>query len=172
MANRRFVQRSRRPVFWVGANFLNLVGSGTNVVSSIQSEAELENVPNSTLIRIRGECLVIVDTASATPSRAQATLGIKFATTAAFTGGTVEGPNSSIGSDWIWWSTVSLQLESGTVGSPGGDGTSIVKRVEIDSKAMRKTPLNAQLIFASENSTVTALMSFDVLGTVRLLFKR
>ena len=69
MANRRSVPRAaRRPTFWEGGNFFNDNPSGTTVVSTLVSEANLENVPHSTLVRIRGEALVFVDTASAVGS--------------------------------------------------------------------------------------------------------
>jgi len=172
MANRRFAPRAaRRSTFWEGGNVSqSVVATGTNVVSTLIPEANLENVPNSTLIRIRGSVLVAATTGS-TGALALATLGIKLSTAAAVAGATVEGPNAEIGSDWIWWTTVGLSQQN-TVSAPIPDGGLLYQRVDIDSKAMRKVGLNQVLVFASQNVVLSGTMTFEVIGGVRVLFKR
>ena len=99
-------------------------------------------------------------------------MGIKLSTAAAVAGGTVEGPNTEIGSDWIWWTTMGFELESGTVGTPGVDGQLMMKRIEIDSKAMRKVGLNQVLVMVTQGTIVTGTHVHHSTGAVRVLFKR
>ena len=173
MANRRFAPRAaRRSTFWEGGNIgLNVVGTGTNVVSTVIPESSLENVPNSTLVRIRGSVMVAV-TVGTVGAAFTATLGIKLATAAAVAGATVEGPNTEIGSDWIWWSTVGLSVQN-TIGLEQPHGSVIMSRyIDIDSKAMRKVGLNQVLVFAAQNTVIAGTGTFEVFGGVRVLFKR
>ena len=173
MANRRFVpQRVRRPTFWEGENISQSVTTGASVISTVVSEAELENVPTPTIVRMRGDLLVQVTASAATPGRCNAVLGIKLTTAAALAGGAVETPSTDIGSEWIWWTTVPLILAGGSVAAPNSDGRSIVHRVNVDSKAMRKVTLNQVLVLVAQNVVVTSTQTFDVQGTVRVLLKR
>jgi len=172
LANRRFAPRAaRRSTFWEGGNIgLASVATGTNVVATLIPEASLENVPNSTLIRIRGSVLVAATTGSV-GALAVATLGIKLSTAAAVAGATVEGPNVDIGSDWIWWTAVGLSQQN-TIAVPTPDGLTLMHRVDIDSKAMRKVGLNQVLVFVAQNTVVAATLTYEVVGAARVLFKR
>ncbi len=172
MANRRFVQRAvRRPTFWEGNSVTHINTSGTTVFSTLVSEASLENTPNSTLIRLRGEVLVVLNTIGSVPAKGVFTMGIKFTTGAALAGASVEAPLTDIGSDWIWWNTMGLELESGTLEN-AQQGIAVVKRVEIDSKAMRKVGLNRVLVFVTQHTAILSTMTVDLNGAVRALFKR
>ena len=173
MARRRFVpQRIRRPMHWDGADVNLTVTTGASVVGTLVSEANLENVPNATLVRIRGELLVMLTSSVATPGACHAYMGIKLTTSTALAAPSVELPFTNIGSDWIWWTTVPLNLTGGSVASPNSDGRSIVHRVMVDSKAMRKTSLNQVLVLVVQNVVVTSTQTFDVNGGLRMLFKR
>jgi len=174
MANRRFVQRAaRRSTFWEGGNiFFTGVATGSNVSQTLIPESSLENVPNSTLVRIRGSILVAATTGS-TGALCIATLGIKLSTAAAVAGATVENPNADIGSDWIWWTTVGLsQQNTIATATPGPGPDTLVHRIDIDSKAMRKVPLNKVLVFVGSNVAVAGTMTYEVVGAARVLFKR
>ena len=172
MANRRLAPRAvRRPTFWEGGNVSLATPSGTNVVGTLVAEANLENIPHSTLVRIRGEVLMHVDTISGV-GRGIVTMGIKLSTAAAVAGATVEGPNTEIGSDWIWWQTMGIAAVGGTVAAPALDGNTIFKRIEIDSKAMRKVGLNQVLVFAVQHTALVGTQSVVTNGAVRVLFKR
>ena len=173
MANRRFIpQRTRRPTFWEGGSITHTNTTGTTVASELVSEANLENVPSSTLVRIRGWVRILMTASSGTPGHCLASLGIKLSTAAAVAGATVENPFADIGSDWIWWKTIALRLTSGSVTTPTPGPQQMMVDVEIDSKAMRKVGLNQVLVFVSENVVVASTQSFVVLGAARVLFKR
>jgi len=172
VANRRFVQRAvRRPTFWEAGNIDHVNTSGTTVASTLVSEANLENTPNSTLIRLRGSVLVLVNTIGAVPAKGIVTMGIKLSTASAVAGATVESPNTDSGSDWIWWNIMGMELESGTL-EDAQRGITVVKRVDIDSKAMRKVGLNKVLVFVTQHTAVTSTMTIDTVGGCRVLFKR
>jgi len=136
------------------------------------SEAILENVPEPTVVRMRGDLLIQVTASAATPGRCNAFLGIKLTTAAALAGTAVELPFTDIGSEWIWWTVVPLFLAGGSVAAPNSDGRSIVHRVPVDSKAMRKVTNNSVLVLVSQNAVVTSTQTFDVVGAVRVLLKR
>jgi len=173
VANRRFVpQRSRRPTFWEGASVNSTVTTGASVINTVLSEAQLENVPAPTIVRIRGSILVQVTASAATPGRSSCVLGIKLTTGAALAGAAVEQPLLDIGSDWIWWTAVPLFLAGGSVAAPNSDGRSIVHRVEVDSKAMRKTGINSVLVLVAQNEVITSTQTFDVQAVLRVLLKR
>ncbi len=141
-------------------------------MSTVVSEAQLENAPNPTLVRIRGSILVSLTASAASPGRVLAVLGIKVIQAAAAAAAAPALPFTDIGSDWIWWTTVPLFLASGTVGSPGGDGLTTNHRVEVDSKAMRKIKGNEVIAFVSQNVVLTSTQTFDVQGALRVLLKR
>ena len=173
MARRRFVpQKVRRPTFWEGTDFNQNVTTGAAIIQSLVSEAVLENSPNPTLIRMRGEGLVTLTASAATPGRCVAFLGIKLTTAAALAGAAVELPSTDIGSEWIWWTAIPLFLSGGSVAAPNSDGRTIVRRFMIDSKAMRKVTQNQVLVMVAQNVVVTSTQTFDVLGGLRILFKR
>ena len=99
-------------------------------------------------------------------------MGIKLTTGAALAGAAVEQPLLDIGSEWIWWTAVPLFLAGGSVAAPNSDGRSIVHRVEVDSKAMRKTGINSVLVLVAQNEVITSTQTFDVQAVLRVLLKR
>ena len=173
MANRRFVpQRVCRPTFWEGSVVNQTVTTGAAVFSTAVTEAELENVPNPTLVRCRGSLLVQLSSSAATPGASIVVLGIKVVTRAAFAAGGVPLPFTDVGSDWIWWQAIPMNILAGNTPAPTPEDTTTVHRVEVDSKAMRKISPNEVLVFVSENVVVTSTQTFDVDGAIRYLFKR
>ena len=107
MARARVFNRSapRRRMTWEGAEINATATSGGAVVNTLVSEANLENVPNPTIVRIRGHVLVRQTAQGAAGTRGEAFMGIKLATGLAISAGiaSIEKPFSDIGSDWIWW---------------------------------------------------------------------
>ncbi len=147
--------------------------TGASVVQELVSEAILENVPEPTLVRIRGSILVTLISSAAVPSSTFMVMGIKLASAAAVTGASVEQPLAQIGSDWIWWTVVPLVLlTGGSVASPNGDGLNSNVRVPVDSKAMRKVKNNELLVLVMQNSVSESTTTVGVDGGVRCLFKR
>jgi len=174
VANRRFApQRSRRPTFWEGNAVNQTVTTGASLITTLVSEALLEQTQVPTIVRMRGDVLVQITASAAVPGRCIAFMGIKLTTAAALAGAAVELPSTDIGSEWIWWTAVPLNLASGgSAAAPSTDGTTVVHRVSVDSKAMRKVNQNSVLVFVSQNLVVTSTQTFDVLGAVRVLIKR
>ena len=174
MANRRFAPvRRKRPTFWQAAAFNMSATTGASVVSTIVTEAALENTPSSTLIRIRGQLLCTVISSAAVPSSTHVAIGIKLVSAAALAGVAVPSPFADEGSDWIWWNIVPLVLlTGGSVASPNGDGLNSNARIEIDSKAMRKVTQNEVLVIVAENVVSESTTTVGIDGGVRVLFKR
>ncbi len=159
-------------MFWEGVGINQSVTTGASATSTVITEAQLETVPNATLVRIRGEALVQVSAAAATPSACLAFMGIKLVSVAALAGASVSLPFTDVGSDWVWWYCVPMNLLGGSVAAPNGDGRVITRRVVIDSKAMRKVKLNEVLVWVSQNVVVTSTQTFEVDAGMRVLFKR
>ncbi len=160
-------------MFWEAGTVNQTITTGAAQSTSIVSEALLEAVPNATLVRVRGEVLCQVSAIGATPSASLCFMGLKLVTASAFAAGGVAQPGTDQGSDWLWWYVVPFNLTAGTANAPDPEGDGItVRRVVVDSKAMRKTKLNELLVFVSENVVVTSTQTHEVDGAVRVLFKR
>ena len=174
MATRRFApRRVRRPTFWEGGRFNLSIPTASAVGTTLVPESTLENVPEPTLVRIRGSILCTMLSAAAVPNAVFLTLGIKLATATAVAASSFELPGTDIGSDWIWWQKVPLVLiTGGSVASPNGDGLTSNVRVDVDSKAMRKVKQNEVLILVAENQVSESTGTVGVDGGVRVLFKR
>ena len=173
MARRRFVpQRVRRPTFWVGGFINQTITTGVVGTTPVVTEAALENVPDPTLVRCRGDLLVQMVSSVATPGRVHVAMGLIVVRATALAVPAVPGPVSRVDSDWLWWTLVSLNVSGGSVAAPNSDGSTVVHRVTIDSKAMRKIKPNEAVVFVTENFAVTSTQTVDVLGGVRILLKR
>ena len=146
--------------------------TGTTVFTMIVSEAIMELIPDPTVVRVRGQLVCSVVASAATPGRCFQVFGIKVATAAAIAAGAIELPFTAIGSDWLWWKAIPLNVWGGTSAAPSGDGTMANVRVDIDSKAMRKVGGNAALVFASQNVAVTSTQTTDTIGALRVLLKK
>ena len=113
MANRRgfgrpLVRGPKRRTAWNGAfvDLANVDSSGT--FQQVITEASLENIPNSTIVRCRGEIMVTVNNAaSAALSRGSVTMGLMLVDSKALAIGitALQLPGTDIGSDWLWWAT-------------------------------------------------------------------
>ena len=171
MANRRGFQRAaqRRPTFWEGAIFQALpsVAGAVATVNTLVTEANLENVPNSTVVRVRGNYGWSV--AGANGSGA-CTLGIMLVNAPALAVGigSLPTPLTDIGSDWLWWDSFGWD-NVGTV----GDGPVLAGQRMIDTKAMRKTALNQVLVLITEIQGLGATAGIaTIAGSLRVLVKR
>ena len=173
MARRRVFQRAaaRRRTSWEGAQLNFTLTTGVQSQAAIVSEAILENVPNPTIVRIRGEVLVAVSASGAAGAVSEAVMGIKITTSSAFAAGgaSVESPSTEIGGDWIWWHTAPLRNDAAF--TAGNDEGLLWARVPIDSKAMRKVKVNEVLIFVVHNVAIASTHSQVISGGVRILLK-
>jgi len=173
MANARArMTRQRRPTFWVGASESALVtqAAGVTRVTTLVSEAVLEESPNPTLVRIRGEFIAHAGGAAGVGTSVRWGAGIYLATARAVAAGitAILRPVTDADSgEWIWWATGTV-TES-IVGST--DSVQQTQRVLIDNKAMRKVGQNQVLIGVVEAISGAGQNLDSSIGT-RILFKR
>ena len=174
MANRtgrQAVRSVRRPTFWEGVNIdVSVVSASANVIT-IVTEAVLEGVPNPTIVRVRGD-LLLVPTALTANARLQLTMGIMVADVRAVAVPATPLPLDDIGSDWLWWSNRAF-IADAAGGPPIHDGgDSVISRIEFDGKAMRKVQPNQVLILVVQNSVVNGTGTIRATGVLRMLFKK
>ncbi len=173
MAVRRGFRRAavRRPTFWEGAIAQMSLASGGASVATIVSEANLEAVPNGTIVRVRGSVLVQATAAGAVDAESIVNWGIMLVNAPAFAAGiaSLPTPRTDIGSDWLAWGSTGIHAHSTAV---AGNELSAMERIEVDSKAMRKVGLNQVLVFTAEDSVITSTIVSSLVISLRVLFKR
>ncbi len=171
MARRRVFQRAavRRRTTWEGTGISVSVTSGTSVVTTLLSEAALENIPNPTIVRIRGSLLLRVTAQGASASTAHMFMGIKLTTATALAIPAVELPDADIGSDWIWWGERGFSTLDTGIGQSNSGQT--YERLIIDSKAMRKVQPNQVLVLVTQNVVTLSTQTILAEGAFRILLK-
>jgi len=174
MARRRqVVGRPRRQrVEWSGAKMDNfavvLADTATSLGSSIQLLAAIDSMTAPTLVRMRGEILVVGATGTIGFSSLIG-VGIGVASRRATTAGTTSLPRAIEEMDfsWLWHSLVMIRFSSGST----SEGTNVA-RVVIDSRAMRKISSNEEEVFYSiENDAGGGDVSVEVAIQTRVLLK-
>ena len=158
-------------MFWEGSNGTFAIATGGSAIQTIVTEAALENTPNPTLIRVRGEVIVMVTAIGAANAKAICSLGLIIQSNAAIAAGAgaMPQPNADVGSDFLWHRMVPLHVDN-AIDTEGKLGTQ-ASRFEIDNKAMRKFGLNQGLVLNVQNTVLVSTMSFEVTFAMRLLFK-
>ncbi len=173
MASRRVFQRAASPrrMSWEGAIFALTPATGNQTFSTIVSEALLENTPNPTIVRVRGQLLVRITGVGAAIAAAHLTFGIKLVTGQALGIGitAIEHPGTDIGSDWLWWDTRTVRSKDGITDADMSTAQTV--RVSIDSKAMRKVPPNKALVLIVQNTVIVSTITATIEGQVRVLLK-
>ena len=173
MAQRRtFPRAARRRTSWEGSNIGLSLTTGVQAQQSLVAESVLETFPNPTVVRIRGELVIGVTAIGAAGSNTDLTLGIKLTTASAFAAGgaSVESPNTEIGSDWIWW-YASPTRSGNAVSSESDSNVGMLRRLVVDSKAMRKVSPNQVLILVAHNVVGGSTQTIAINGTIRVLLK-
>jgi len=171
VANRRFpVATRKRRMSWEGGNvdIPDLVVATAKAVT-VLTEAQLENFPTPTLVRSRGRINAYTDGSSTPASFGVVGLGLIVVTASAAAVGVTAFPTplTDLGSDWLWWDSVS-------VGSSTTDvigETITVDRLSVDSKAMRKIGNNMVVLLVAELLTCEGVMVVNLCGSLRLLLK-
>ena len=168
---RTLVRAPKRGMFWEGADVADQVASAAVVFSTVVTEANLESVPNPTLIRVRGSVLVTVSAIGAAGAVGLLSLGlIKQSSRAIAAGvGSMPVPFGQIESDWLWHTMVPLVVR---VAITETDDPAQVHRLEIDNKAMRKFEPNEALVLIGQNTVVSGTMTIDYCAAMRFLFKK
>ena len=168
--SRTLVRAPRRPMFWEGASVFDQVATGAVSSFVIVSEAILENIPLPTVIRTRGEFVVRASAIGASGAQAIFSMGliIQSARSIAAGVGGMPVPFGGIGSDWFVHRMIPMQVEM----VANEDSNQHNVRFEIDSKAMRKVDNNQGIVIVFQNTAVASTVTFEVVGALRLLFKR
>ncbi len=176
MAGRTIVRRGqapRRAMFWAGSSQSASNATNTSSVGTLVSESTLENVPNPTIIRIRGRLTCFITAIGADDAITTMTYGIMVVSAAALAGASVPAPApaNDVDSPWMWWDTVVLQKAL----QAGAEDTAIGAHyyMDVDSKSMRKIKQNEVLIFVSQNAAISGgAATVHTAGNFRILIKR
>jgi len=140
---------------------------GTSQVLQIITEATMESFPTPTIVRSRGRLTATADISSTPGGVAVVAVGLIATTQAAIAASGVQSPLTDIGSDWLWYDSL-------TVGASAADviGEEVtIDRISVDSKAMRKVGLNQALVLVAEMSTCEGTMVINLCGLIRVLLK-
>ena len=163
---RAYVGRRRQRVEWSGGFASEMVGVGANSLSAITSSVGLQNALDSmtspTLVRVRGEILVmhsgggsvnddvLVGVGKAVVSRRAALIGITA----------MPRPITDLNFSWLWhgWAMLRQVLSTENMGAVVG-----AVRFTVDSRAMRK-------ILSDEEELVTCLETRNAAGSAGVLW--
>ncbi len=181
--SRRFTRSGRRTVtrratFWETVSstvFVTLTdGATVSQVLAIVTENELDNVPNPTLVRVRGQIFsrlggvsnaqadcILVSHAIMVVDAKQFAIGVTA----------LPLPLSSNSEDFLWFGTQFLaQNNSGTILNTNSN----FDRLDVDSKAMRKITLNQVLVLVTEMELIQGSGGEDMqyAFNFRMLFKK
>ena len=179
MANRTMRGRRsgpRRATFWESASSLALTtltdGGTISDVRVIVSEAELDNVPAPTLVRVRGVIgvrggsnhvadndAVLIAFAIMVVDAKQLAVGVTA----------MPLPLTSNSEDFLWYGSTLI------MNSPAGiTDVLVASQIEVDSKAMRKVSINQALVLVTEMNQLQGVAGRDVQFGInlRMLFKR
>ncbi len=168
---------TRRATFWETVSTTNLqtlTDAGTiSAVNTLVTEAELDSVPNPTVVRIRGQifqdaglafngsgdCILIAHAIMVVDAK-QLAIGT----------GAMPLPLSSNSEDFLWADSTFIANTSVTA----FDSSTRQSMITIDSKAMRKITLNQVLVMVTEIDLQAGSGGEDVrFGfQMRLLFKK
>jgi len=171
MARRRVFQRAapRRRMTWEGSQVDMTMTSGASTVLAIVTEATLENIPNPTIVRVRGNLLLRVTAQGAAGTRGILFLGIKLTTATALAATAVEVPGTDIGSDWLWWEARGFSTLDTGIGQSNNQQTYV--HLPIDSKAMRKVEINQVLVLVVQHTALVSTQTLQATGGLRILLK-
>ncbi len=151
MAARR--RDGRMSKSWLGMAVVTANRVITATQSAVSSGIALpEGAEDSTILRVRGEILVVGVPNAATDVDTIG-LGLIVVQTNAFTvGGTsLPGPIDQAGADWMWHRYVHLDAVTLTAGDP--QAITVNERIIVDSKAMRRFPQGTTVAFVGEATT-------------------
>jgi len=170
-ASNRSVQR--RPTFWAGADSSDYValGPSASTLADVILEGTLENVPNPTIVRMRGWLHIASSDVGAANDDVRWGAGICLVNSKQRTVGVTAMQLPLTNADWdgwMWWSTGIVREITGSLFA---DGMSFERR-EIDSKAMRKVSANESLIAVFETRNAAGTNGILISCGLRVLIKR
>ena len=168
----------RRTTFWESASSTAMVamdiGGTTQVVQAIVTEASLDNVPNPTLVRVRGE--IFSQLGAAANAQGDAILvahAIQVVDAKQFAIGptALPMPITNNSEDFLWYgSSILAQNDQTTV----LNNQSNFDRIHVDSKSMRKISINQVLVMCTEIALLSGGTGEDINFALilRMLFKK
>ena len=174
MANRRSSFRRSAPkrvTTWEGVA-IDMIGIDAAGISAVMiTEAVLENMPNPTIVRIRGELMVTNNAGvSTSASSGFCTVGAMLVDSRALAAGigSMELPSTNVGSDWMYWDVFNFGEQ---VANEVDNNDLSVNRKVVDSKAMRKVKPNQALVLIAQVQTCVGTIEAHLCGSLRILLK-
>ena len=171
---RQFPTRSRRLTAWgVGPESPGQTVNSTTPILWTSGSVLSSGGEQVTIVRIRGDLTLVLDTVSAALSGFAGAVGIGIVTTAAFTAGVGSIPTPITEEDWdgwMWHTYFTLRSVTATV-ADGANAVTNVLRVPIDTKAMRKQTSDMTLFGAIEASNEFGTASMSIVANSRVLDK-
>ena len=136
----------RMAMAWQGA--FNTAGISLSTTQSSMLQTS-ESTLKQTLLRTRGNILVQA-TPNASTDLAVAAFGLIVVNESAATvgGASLPGPINDVDADWLWHQFVPLDAITLTAADP--NARSVVHRLEIDAKAMRKVGPDKVVVLMAE----------------------
>ncbi len=173
--NRRALVRApQRGTFWFGGTlaFVQLAPS-SSALFSIMTEADLENIPQPTIVRTRGELIVTDDnSASVAESKWEVGFGMALVERNAVAAGVASVPTPLTDVNWDGWFVHQVFL-GGQVSAGSETNDLSFDRRTIDSKAMRKAGQDQVLVGIVEHgAAISGTPDIEFWGHVRILLKK
>jgi len=170
----------RRKTSWIIGPRTGANGSLQSIISSVKTVATIgvTTVDGETLIRTRGQLLLFLRSATASNNGFTGAFGIGMVTDQAFTAGIASMPGPLNDDEWDGWlyhnyfavfasSVIAAEVSNA---DDFANTQSAVLRMEIDSKAMRKTK-SKQVMFAALEVEETGVADMSWFFNSRQLFK-
>ena len=164
---------SRRQTAWElgpGGDSVTAISTTSSTILGAGSAAVIDGL---TIVRIRGNLSILCDSVSAIQDGYHGAVGIGVVTSDAFAVGVTAVPNPLADANWDGWMYhrfFDVHAISATIGE-GVNAQALVAQIEVDTKAMRKLPLN-ETVFMSmevvEDGTSTLAVRFDSRLLVKL----
>jgi len=170
---RRGQVRSRRQSSWnVGPGGVS-AQAVSSVTSLILGGAIEPTSGGLTLVRTRGILELVLNTTSAIGSGFHGASGIAIVSSDAFAAGagSIPNPISDVSWDgWLWHQFFDIHSVTATI-ADGANAASVYRRIEVDSKAMRKFGLNDAMVWMLETAAEVGTAAMNVHADSRILIK-
>jgi len=159
-ASRRKTSWALGPKSGIGGGVGSNLTASSVVLGAVGAAAALDGI---TVIRIRGELMLRLNTASSQGNGFHGAVGVGLARNPAFTAGIASLPTpitEEFQDNWLWHQYFAC-LANGAITAAGvslsggqSDGTTAALRVQVDSKAMRKLNIGDTIYVAIEATEV------------------
>ena len=169
----RTIVSNRRSTGWEegpgGTTNTQLVAVGSAFTGTVLQAV----VDGLTLVRLRGQLQLFLSAASTATSGFAGAFGIGVATNAALAVGINAVPTpitEQQWNGWLFWTPIQFHSVTATIGD-GVNAASVSQFITVDSKAMRKVPVEQSIYAALELSTEIGAATLNAFFDSRVLFK-